>query len=286
MHASRRAPDVRCFALLLALFSAPAIAIAAPVCQTVNYAVTTTEPLALDIYRPPVKPSGRIVLFFHAGGFIQGTRKSPGPDQILETLLNQGDVIVSADYRLVPHGVFPNNLHDCRDALRWCQSHAADYGADPAKVIVMGASAGAYLATFTASAPADKRWDTHPERFRKPLAVVAYYGVFDFRIAKLPTWPGWVQTMLKDDANRKAASPAAWISKDDPPVFLMVGLNDHMTPMLWSHDYDAALRAAGVQSTLVVVGGLEHGFVDPPTNPQQDGAWRRQQVVDWLSQFP
>ncbi|MEO7994554.1 MAG: alpha/beta hydrolase, partial [bacterium] len=98
---------------------------------TIAYAQTPEGPLLLDLYQPHGQGNGAMVLFFHAGGWFSGDRRNAGPDSVLVDLWRQGYVVASADYRLVPTGVFPNNLRDCRAALRWCQIHAPEFGADP-----------------------------------------------------------------------------------------------------------------------------------------------------------
>ena len=51
-----------------------------------------------------------------------------------------GFTVASIDYRLLPSGVFPNNIQDCLCALAFLRARATDYAIDPERIAVMGYS--------------------------------------------------------------------------------------------------------------------------------------------------
>ncbi|KAF9264140.1 alpha/beta-hydrolase, partial [Marasmius fiardii PR-910] len=105
----------------------------------------------MDVYLPSAatkeKPAP-IVIFWHGGGLLQGSRTVLGPHQF-NSADNHNICLVSADYRLAPQFRFPDVLWDCYDAMSYIQSpefsEAVEGRADPSRVVVSGGSAGGWL---------------------------------------------------------------------------------------------------------------------------------------------
>lgn len=68
-----------------------------------------------------------------------------------ELFTGQGWLFISANYRLVPEGKHPNNVQDVASAIAWAHEHAAEHGGDPARVFIMGHSAGCHLVALVAT---------------------------------------------------------------------------------------------------------------------------------------
>jgi acetyl esterase len=105
--------------------------------------------LPLRLYRPA---SGRplpALLYFFGGGWVLGTIDTA--DGVSRSLANSsGALVVVPGYRLAPEHPFPAAIDDCYAALRWVAGHAAEIGADPARLAVGGDSAGGNLAAAVA----------------------------------------------------------------------------------------------------------------------------------------
>ncbi|MPY60701.1 flavin-containing monooxygenase [Streptomyces spongiae] len=101
------------------------------------------------VYLPSAEGPLPAVVFCHGGGFISGSLDSVDPT-CRRLAAENGVVVVSVDYRLAPEHPFPAATQDTFAALRWTHEHIAEYGGDPARIAVMGESAGGNLAALAA----------------------------------------------------------------------------------------------------------------------------------------
>lgn len=100
---------------------------------------------ALDIYQPNATGKSRpAVLFVHGGAFVDGSRNRT--DQIYANVsyyfARHGIVGVNLGYRLAPEARYPEASRDIGAAVQWVKAHAADFGIDPSRLLLMGHSAG------------------------------------------------------------------------------------------------------------------------------------------------
>ena len=66
--------------------------------------------------------------------------------------------------------------------------------------------------------------------------------------------------LLEHKDKAAQASPVTYVSKDAPPFLIMHGDQDRSVPFNQSELLQAALKKAGVDSTLLPVKGVGHGF--------------------------
>ena len=106
--------------------------------------------LPIRIYTPvSVTTALPVGIFFHGGGWVIGSLESH--DHMCRYLAHEaGCIIVSVDYRLAPEHKFPAGLEDCLAATRWVAAEAENFGGDPARLAVVGDSAGGNLAASVA----------------------------------------------------------------------------------------------------------------------------------------
>jgi acetyl esterase/lipase len=108
----------------------------------------------LDVYHRRDRPLGAsVVLHFHGGGFYSGNKRREARP-LIGHLVAHGMVCVSANYRLRPQARYEEQLADALAAIEWVRSHAREYGGDPARIFLVGSSAGAYLAVDAVNAGA------------------------------------------------------------------------------------------------------------------------------------
>ncbi|MBB4086982.1 alpha/beta hydrolase [Sphingomonas carotinifaciens] len=101
----------------------------------------------IDLYRP-VEEGGHVpvLLFVHGGGFVRGEKRSadhPFNAHVGRWAARHGMVGAVMNYRRAPEHGWPAGGEDVAAAIDWLRDHVAGHGGDPARIVVMGTSAGA-----------------------------------------------------------------------------------------------------------------------------------------------
>ena len=100
----------------------------------------------LDVYYPngTTAPLPTIVSI-HGGGYVYGSKeiyRRYGMD-----MARRGFAFVNFNYRLAPRWKFPTPLWDTNAVMEWVCKNASRYHLDPGRIIIVGDSAGAQLAS-------------------------------------------------------------------------------------------------------------------------------------------
>lgn len=207
--------------------------------------------LKADIRRPQSAGPQPAVLVVHGGGWEGRSRQDM--NAIARRLAAAGFVTVNVDYRFAPAHIFPAQLHDLQQAMRWIHDHADDYGIDSSRIGALGYSSGAHLVSLLAVAanddgPLGAGGDTRPD------AVVAGGTPTDLRKYPagrlVPQFLGGTQSQVME--RFVVASPVTHVDGNDPPFFLFHGAWDGLVPLDHATDFRAALENAGVDTELYV----------------------------------
>jgi len=223
-----------------------------------------------DLYLPQrteeiVSPA---VVLIHGGGWFGGDKaKKRREASIAEFLAQNGYVAMSINYLLSTKTKpsWPQNLYDCKAAVRFLRKNASLYHIDPQKIALVGFSAGAHLAALTTLTADNKDLTAENQGPRIPSnvqAVVCFYGVYDLSIVENKDM---TQQML--GKSRQAdpnlwflASPAGHISRDAPPFLLIHGSADKVVSIKHSSLMHSRLLQAGVDSTFLPIKDAPHSF--------------------------
>lgn len=141
----------------------------------------TDEPILCDIWQPPedVPPSGLGIVYFH-GGAWQALDKDILTRPLFRQLASQGHVIMDVAYALTPAADLTRMLGDVKQAIVWIKTHAADYGINPDRIVLMGVSGGAHLALLAAYAPHHPAFQSIDSPIDMSVrAVVSIFGIMD-----------------------------------------------------------------------------------------------------------
>lgn len=220
-------------------------------------------PLLLDAYLPRrgADPVPGVVLV-HGGAFVGGTKDSAGMVTIARRLQDHGVAAFTVQYRLAPEHVYPAPADDVAAAVAWLRDPAqqATYGVDPARVGVLGTSAGATLALTVGA---------------RPAAETGVRGVVALSAATLLTADGLTLGTTAPEEVRAAlaylgcekvdecpvgeqASPALAVTPASSPALLVSGTAESI-PLPHAERMTQSLAAAGVDHELVTVEGDAHG---------------------------
>ena len=191
-----------------------------------------------------------VLVFFHGGSWSSGSAGEYG--FIARRYARDGFVVVLAGYRLGEAGRFPGMAEDGARALAWTHAHIAEHGGDPGRVLLMGHSAGAYIAAMLAL---DRQWlgreglDTD---FIK--GVVCLAGPFDFYPFDSPASRDAFGHYFRPEATQ----PINFARGDAPPMLLMTGDADTTVRPRNSIALAKALTAAGTPAEPVILPNIGH----------------------------
>lgn len=215
----------------------------------------------LDLYFPngPKRLDRPAVVFIHGGGFTGGDKAEYRSASVSADLCRAGYVVVSCNYVLgskSKEGVWPQNIADCRNAVRWVRAHAKELGVNPDKVAVAGGSAGGYLALMVGLSD-DKTGpggDPAAKVSAKVSAVIDMYGVVNF------SKHGKGDVVGASAAEQQAYLPELQCDPQDPAVLILHGTADTTVDIAQSDDMAKALRTANTSYEYIVVDGAPHTF--------------------------
>jgi len=229
--------------------------------------------LTLDLFRP-AKPEERplpVLVFIHGGGWGGGTKESY--HDLAARAASRGYLCASVFYRLAGEAPFPAAIEDCKCAVRWVRSNAAEHGTDGEHIAVWGHSAGGHLAAMVALAPGkfegEGGWQ---ESSSAVQCAVCFSTPFDLT-DKTSGLEGLVTQFIgptpadrlrpaggpaaEPDEIRRQASANTYVAGGKTLFLLFHGVED-VLPISQSDRFAAALRDAGVPVELVRVPGAGH----------------------------
>lgn len=234
----------------------------------VVYDEVVGEPLRYDLYRPRrVKDLAPGVVFVHGGGWAHGDPSQAAGNGM--HFARAGIATVSLSYRLAPAHRFPAQLDDVRRGLRWVRRNAESLGIDPARLVLLGLSAGAHLVMLAHLARGIPALEPSlPPELRDVsedvLAVIAHYGPYD--LSRRRPVAGWdpVGDLLGERAGDpewvRLASPTAHAERAAAPTLLIHGTADDVVSHRESERMHGALAGAGKPSDLLLLDGAPHAF--------------------------
>ena len=228
--------------------------------------------LKLDLYLPPTYETAPLVVWIHGGGWRGGSKSKPA----IQEITNHGFALASIDYRLTDKVLFPAQIHDCKGAVRWLRANAERFGYSADWIAVAGSSAGGHLALLMGTSAGVTELEGEVggnlNESSRVQAVIDYYGPSDF-VLRGKTQPeraytnksgsfallGGVTGEKLDPNTERFASPAHYVSADDPPLLIFHGTVDQTVLLDQSEHIAKRYSEAGLNVQLVVLENAGHG---------------------------
>lgn len=221
-----------------------------------------------DLYLPAEIPKGKrvpAVVIIHGGGWSGGDKHANREQNIGTNLALNGYVAMSINYVLAtPKGTnvtWPQNLYDCKTAVRWLRKNAERLQIDPERIGAIGGSAGGHLVSMLALTDAKDGLDPkgpYGEYSCRIQCVVDLYG------------PAVLEDYHDISAFRKSykeapelykqASPVTYADKNDPPILILHGTGDKTVNYHQSEMFAEKLKEVGAEHELILIPDAPHTF--------------------------
>ncbi len=249
--------------------------------------------LTMDVFTPKDNPNysehGPAIIWIVSGGWFSAHESVGLP--YIEEFLKRGYTVFAVVHGSQPRFTIPEITQDMNRAVRFIRYHAKDYQIDPDRIGVTGGSAGGHLSLMQGAAgdlgdkkardPVDQTSSrvqavgcffppTDFLNYGKPGENAVGRGIlagfkppFDFQEQDPQTK---VFRSIKDE-NRilelaRQISPVNHVSSDDPPTLIIHGDADLLVPIQQAEIFLDKLKAAGVETKLVIKKGASHGWGD------------------------
>ena len=251
----------------------------------------------VDIYFPGKDHSSALpaVLLIHGGGWKEGDKADKRGQSISSTLAEAGYIVFAVNYKLSGKAddrgnwkaAWPQNLYDCKSALRFIRKNAKQFGVDPNRIAVMGESAGGHLALLlgaTEETDILNRGGLYTEQSNKVSCVIDMYGIPD--LIELSHVRDWVAPHFAGSGpaatleNMRIASPSTYFNSQDPPIMVIHGTDDPTVPYEISLRLVSRLKQLHVPYEFITVPEAGHSF-----NLQPKQMDLRPAVLDFLRRY-
>lgn len=196
------------------------------------------------------KANGMAVVCCPGGGYSHLATDHEGYDWA-PFFNERGFAFVVLKYRM-PHGVTEVPISDAKEALRVVRENAEKWNINPAKVGIMGSSAGGHLASTIA---------THSDSLTVPAFQILFYPVitFDYTYTHKGSRHGLIGTDASEE-QVKLYSNELQVTKTTPPAILLLSDDDRVVPSQNSVNYYLALKKKGIPATMHIYPSGGHGW--------------------------
>ncbi len=204
----------------------------------------------MDVYGPAGAKGLPLVVFVYGGSWQGGSKDIYR--FVAAPLAQAGLVVAVPDYRVYPEVRYPTFLQDCAQAVAYARAHAAQWGADPGRLYLMGHSAGGYNVLMLATDPV---YLQAVGMARSDLSgVISLAGPADF----FPIQEADIREVFAPAVDSPLTQPINHVDGQAPPLLLLHGDSDGTVYPRNAIALAARVKAAGGDVTLKLYPGVGH----------------------------
>ena len=190
--------------------------------------------LHADLFYPDKKTDKKIpaIILIHGGGWASGNKSHLVP--MSQMLAVHGFFTATVEHRLSPEAKYPAAITDLKTFVKWVKSNSEKYNIDTSKIVVLGCSSGATLASFVGTTGQNPKFQSHEWKDKvsdKVQAIVNIDGIVDF------TDPA---ESAKDEDPNKPSAGARWFGftyQQNPEIWVeaspVIYVNEKTPPTIF-----------------------------------------------------
>ncbi len=236
-----------------------------------NWVTGVSEP-TITVF-PAENPNGTALLMCPGGGYAGLAFSHEGTD-FAEDLNSRGITLAVLKYRM-PNGHHEVPADDARQALRLLRRHAAEWGINPDRIGIGGASAGGHLASTVATHQLDEESRVNFQVLLYPVISmsddITHRGSKKNLLGEMPD-----SSLVDYYSNEKH------VTADSPRAFISTSADDATVPVRNSYDYYDALTSHGVPVEMRIYPKGGHGWAYRPDKMPYHQLWLND-LTGWLS---
>jgi acetyl esterase/lipase len=231
-----------------------------------NQAYGTDAEQKMDIYLPAGRSSDstKLIVMIHGGAWVTGDKADfssfiPVLQQRLPSY-----AIANINYKLATNGTnhFPSQENDMKAAINFLVQQSGSYAISQ-KIVLLGASSGAHLATLQAYKYATP----------KISAVVDFFGPVDmvalYNSTTIPFNRSIIEGLMNGTPSTnpvlyQQSSPLNFVTAQSPPTIIFHGDKDEVVPLAQSIALKDKLQSLGVTNQLFIYPNQGHDIWPDP----------------------
>lgn len=224
----------------------------------------SVKPLLMDIISSvdcnELRPA---VIYLHGGGWGNGSKDNYGGHVWNLAMADLGMVAVSIDYTLKREAIFPQQIIDVKEAIRFLRTNGKQYGIDGDKIAIWGHSSGAHLAMLAALSGDHSKWENETSSIVQACASVAgaidlYEAIKDGDGAAARLFGKEIETIDEIKDLVELANPLHYVTSVMPPTMIVHGEDDLFVPIKHSQ----RLHDAIPESIFLKVKNADHFMIN------------------------